>query len=222
MVLNLSDSLGTLIAAPVLSNADEHYRMSFPEVFFTQEKAMNDSRCVTVYDPEDLSLVPTYDYSLCSLRDEMAFSSLHDSRRSEGKPIPIFSCSHPTVRELTFPKPDYIFLSADSLEEDDISPIRVVSHSLIQAGDCGIVGSRSWKSLLSIRKIRFHDKGSIWCTGSGAWVFPGDAEKRGDPQISLLRDGRVTSAKSQLFRELAVQQRMLDTIHPTSRCRHSI
>lgn len=223
MVLDLNESLGTLIPEPILSYTDvldEHYRISFPEVveyFFMQDKVKNDSSCVTVYDPEDLSVAPVYDFTLCSFGDEMSFSSFHDSWRSEGKPIPIFSCSHPTVRELTFPQPDYVFLSADSLEKDDFSPIRVVSHSLIQSSDYGIVGPRSWKSLLSIRKIRFHDKGSIWCRGSGAWVFPVEAEKRGDPQIPVLSEGRVSSAQSQLFRELAVQQRILDTVQAGKR-----
>ncbi|CAK6973806.1 uncharacterized protein LOC128355275 [Scomber scombrus] len=215
-ILDLSDSLETLVSAPILSNTDvldEHYRITFPEVFeyfFMQGKAENESSCVTVYDPENLSVAPTYEHSICLFRDEMSFSSLHDSRCGEGKPIPIFSCSHPTVRELTFPKPDYFFLSADTLEEDDISPIRVVSHSLIQTSDCGIVRSQDWKSLLSIRKISFHGKGSIWCRGSGTWVFPAAAEKRADPQIPVLDVGRVSSAPSKLFGELAVQQSILD------------
>ncbi|KAM7422665.1 hypothetical protein PAMA_010625 [Pampus argenteus] len=223
VVLNLSDSLGILTPQPILSNTDaldEHYRISFPEVFeyfFMQNKAKNDPKCVTDYDPEDLPVAPAYDYTLCSFGDEMSFSSLHDSQDSEGKPIPIFTCSHPTVRELTLPKPDYVFLNADPLEEDNISPMRVVSHSLIQASDCVIVGSGTWKSLLSIRKISFHDKGSIWCRGSGAWVFPVKVEKRGNAQIPVLSEGRVCSAPSQVFREVAVQQRMLDTVQATKR-----
>ncbi|KAM7402177.1 hypothetical protein PAMP_017441 [Pampus punctatissimus] len=221
VVLNLNDSVEILTPAPILSNTDaldEHYRISFPEVFeyfFMQDKAKNDPMCVTDYDPEDLSVAPAYDYTLCSFGDKISFSSLHDSRDSEGKPIPIFSCSHPTVRELTFPKPDYVFLNTDPLQVDNISPMRVVSHSLIQASDCVIVGSGAWKSLLSIRKIRFHDKGSIWCRGSGAWVFPFKAEKSGNAQIPVLSEGRVCSAPSQVFRELAVQQRMLDTVQAT-------
>uniref|UniRef100_A0A669EFX4 Uncharacterized protein n=1 Tax=Oreochromis niloticus TaxID=8128 RepID=A0A669EFX4_ORENI len=118
------------------------------------------------------------------------------------KPIPIFSCSHPTVRELTLPKLDYVFLSANSDEVDDISPLRIVSHSFIQAHQHGstveaaVGGSASWKSLLSIRKIHFHDKGSIWCRGSGDWVFPVDFEKipsrREDPGALVPSEGRVS------------------------------
>lgn len=216
VVLKATDRLGI----PAL---DEYTQISFPEVFeyvFTQDKAKRDSRCV--YDPEDISAAPVFDYTLCTFMDETSLSSLRGSQYGEEKPIPIFSCSHPTVRELTFPNPDYVFLSADCGEEGyDISPIRVVSRSFIRGSDCGTSGFCSWKSLLSIRKIRFHDKGSIWCSSSGAWVFPVEAEKitikAADPTIPVLTEGRVSSTHSQLFRELAVQQRILETIRTTSK-----
>ncbi len=200
---------------------DEHTQISFPKVFeyfFTQDKAV--SQCV--YDPDDISVAPVFDYTLCTFRDETSLSSLCGSQCSEEKPIPIFSCSHPTVRELTFPSPGYVFLSANCEEEDcNISPIRVVSRSFILGSDCGTSEFRSWKSLLSIRKIRFHDKGSIWCRGSGAWVFPIEAEKitikTADPLIPVLTEGRVSSTPSQVFEELAVQQRILETIQTTSK-----
>ncbi|KAF1391723.1 hypothetical protein PFLUV_G00045050 [Perca fluviatilis] len=223
VVLKASDSVGTLIPAPFL---DEHYQISFPEVFeylLRENKTKRDSRCVTFYDPEDISVAPVFDYTLCTFRDEMSFFSLHDSQRSDERPIPIFSCSHPTVRELTFPHLNYVFLSADCEEDDDdISPIRVVSRSFIQGSDCGATaphGFHSWKSL--IRKIHFPDKGSIWCRRSGAWVFPVEAEKitvkSADPPITVLTERRVTSTPSQLFRELAVQQRVLEAIQTTRR-----
>ncbi|XP_074502184.1 uncharacterized protein perm1b [Sebastes fasciatus] len=203
VVLKASDSLGT--PAPFL---DQHYQISFPEVFeyfFKEDKTKNGSWCVTVYEPEDISVAPVFDYTLCTFRDEMSFSC-------QEKLIPIFSCSHPTVRELTFPNPDYIFLSADCEEEDGgISPIRVVSGSFIQGRDCGAAGPcgfGGWKSLM--RKIRFPDKGSIWCRRSGAWVFPVEAEKitikNADPPVTVLTERRVSSTPSQLFRELAAQQ----------------
>lgn len=220
MALKVSDSMETLIPAPVLSSTDildKRYQISIPDVFeyfFTEDKAKNDSRCV--YNPEDISVAPVFACTLCTFRDKMSFSSLHDSQCSEEKPIPIFSCSHPTVRELTFPKQDYVFLNA-GCEEEDISPIRVMSHSFTQASDCGAGASRSWKTLLSIRKICFHDKGSIWCRRSGAWVFPVVAEKtvkkRKDPPVTAVTEGRVSLTPTQLFRELAVQRRIWETIH---------
>lgn len=166
-------------------------------------------------------MAPLLDYTLCTFSGETSFSSLHDSQHSKEKPIPIFSCSHPTVRELTFPHPEYVFLSADCEEEVDISPIRIVSCSFIQGVDRGMsaaapCGIHCWKGLLSIRKIRFHDKGSIWCRGAGAWVFPVETEKttiKGtDPPVSVLTGGSVSSPPSQLCRDLAVQQRILETI----------
>ncbi|XP_071349620.1 uro-adherence factor A [Trachinotus anak] len=231
MVLKVSDSLETLIPASFLSTTeilDEHYQISFPEVFeyfFTEGEPKNDSGCVAVYDPEDIPVAPVFDYTLCTFRDELSFFSLHDSQRSEEKPIPIFSCSRPKRRELTFPKLNYVFLSADyeaEEEMDNLSPIRVVSHSFIQANHCGTSAagagrSRDWKGLISMRKIRFHDKGSIWCRRPGAWVFPVVAERieRKDPPVTVLTQGRVSSTPSQ-FREVAVQQSILGTI-PTTR-----
>ncbi|GLD64541.1 uncharacterized protein AKAME5_001608000 [Lates japonicus] len=229
VVLKVSDSLGTLIPAPLLSNTDildEHYQISFPEVFeyfFADDKTKTDSRCIAVYDPDDISVAPTFGYTLCTFRDELPFSSLHDSQCSEEKPIPIFSCSHPTIRELTFPKSDYVFLSADckmaAEEVDDFSPIRVVSRSFIWANQHGTSaaatgGSRGWKSLLSMRKICFHNKGSIWCRRSGAWVFPVKYERteRKHPPITALTEGKGSSTPSQL---LTVQQSILATIQTT-------
>ncbi|XP_026162094.1 uncharacterized protein perm1b [Mastacembelus armatus] len=218
----VSDSLETPMA--LLSNTDildEHYQIPFPELFeffSTEDKANNDSRCVTVYHPENISESTVFDYNLCTFRDELSFCSLHDSECSEEKPIPIFSSSHPTVRELTFPKWDHVFLSAEH-EEEDMSPIRVMSQSFTQARDSGATaadGSLSWKSWLMMRKICFHDKVSIWCQRSGPWVFPGEAEnminKRKDPSVIVLNEGRVSPAP----REPAVQQTILETI-PTSR-----
>ncbi|KAI3370047.1 hypothetical protein L3Q82_024835 [Scortum barcoo] len=212
MVLKVTDSLGI----PALDDT----QTSFPEVFeycFTQDKAKRDVCCI--YDPEDISVAPVFDYTLCTFRDEMSLSSLHGSQCGEEKPIPIFSCSHPTVRELTFPNPHYVSLSMRCQEEDyDISPIRVVSQSFIQDRDCGMSG---FCGLLSVRKIRFHDKGSIWCRRSGAWVFPVEAEKisikSADPSIPSLTDGRVSATPSQWFGELAVQQRILGAIQTTRR-----
>ncbi|KAE8298508.1 hypothetical protein D5F01_LYC03009 [Larimichthys crocea] len=189
-----------------------------------EDKVKTDSRCITVYDPEDISVAPMFDYTVCAFRDETSFSSLSESQCSEEKPIPIFSCCHPTVRELTIPNPGYVFLSAGCKERGKISPIKVVSRSLIQDSSyrtSAAVGFHSWKSFLSIRKIRFQDKGSIWCSESGAWVFPAEAEKitikTADPPITAVIEGTVCSTPSQLCRELAMQQRILETIQTTRR-----
>ncbi|XP_040888959.1 uncharacterized protein si:ch211-157b11.14 [Toxotes jaculatrix] len=205
---------------------DEHYHLC--KYFLTEDKAKNDPRFVAaVHDPEDISMAPVLDYTLCTFRDEISLPYLHDSQCRGEKPIPIFSCSHPTVRELAFPKSDNVFMGAAckasaEVEVDLLSPIRVLSCSFIQANKCGAPagGSRGFGSLLSMRKIRLHDKGSIWHRGSGAWVFPAEAVKteRKDPAVTALSEERVCSASpSRLFRELEVQQSTLETMQTTRR-----
>ncbi|XP_029989900.1 uncharacterized protein perm1b [Sphaeramia orbicularis] len=228
MLLKMSDSLEIVTPAPILSYRDildEQYQISFPEVvehFFTENNANYDAMSVAVYDLDDISVDPVYKYTT---DNSLPFASFCEAQCAEQKPIPIFTCSHPTVRELTFPKPDYVVLAANCVEEDDISPIRVVSHSLIQDFDLNTsaadkIGSHSWKSLLSIRKIRFHDKGSIWCRRSGAWVFPAEDEKKSvnrvDPLITVLGERRFSSAPSQLFRELTAQQSVLEALQTST------
>lgn len=222
MTLEVNDSLETLLPAPVLfyDVLDKCFQISIPEVFeyfFTDNKTKNDSRCVAGHELGDISVAPVFDCSLCTFWDETSFSSLHNSQCSEAKPIPIFSCARPIVRELTFPKPDCVFLSADC-EEDDISPVRVVSRSFTQASDYGAGASRSWTFLQSMRKICFHDKGSIWCQRSGAWVFPVDAAKKTkEAPVTVVTEERFHSTPIQLFRELAVQQNIWKTIRRTSK-----
>ncbi|XP_069546734.1 uro-adherence factor A [Brachyistius frenatus] len=230
-VLKVSDTLGTLVPASFLSNTDlldAHCQISLPvpevfEYFFTEDKANAESRCVTVYDPDDFSVAPVFDYTFDTFWDETSSFSL---QCSEQRPIPIFSCSHPTIRELAFPKPDYVFLSSNSEAVEDFSPIRIVSNSFLQAGQRGpaaavVAGFRSWNSLLSMRKILFSDKGSIWCRRSGARMFPVEAEtisiRKEDPAVMVLSEARVCPASSQFFRELEEQQRILEIIQPTKR-----
>lgn len=222
-----SDISGTLIPATFLSGTDKlDELMSFPGVFgeylFTEDDMKSDSR-VAVYNPEDISVSPAFDYALCTFTDETSLVPLRDSKCIQDKPIPIFSCSHPTVRELAFPPPQYVFLSTDS-KEDVFSPIRVVSRSFNQGRDFwtpppAARGSGSWASLLSIRKIRFHDKGSIWCGSAGSWVFPVEEEeitvKRADPPVTVLAEESDSSALFQLCRDMAAQRAILETIRTT-------
>ncbi|KAK5912537.1 hypothetical protein CesoFtcFv8_002398 [Champsocephalus esox] len=213
VVLTASDSLGTQIPTSLLG---EHDQISLPEVFeylYSDDGTNGGSQCVKVYDPVDISTV--YDYSLCAFSDDMSFSFLYNFQRSEEKPIPIFSCSQPLIRELTFPNPDLVFLSSDFEEEGDISPFRIMSGSFFKGDDCGVSASHgfyNWKSLM--RKVRFPDKGSIWCSRSGATVFPDEVEKittkSVDPPLTVLTARRGSSSPFLLFSELALQKRVLD------------
>lgn len=228
VLLKTNDILGTLTPEMFLSGTDElDEQMTFPEVFgeylFTEDEMKSDSR-VIIYNPEDISVSPVFDYALCTFTDETLLVSLCDSQCMQDKPIPIFSCS-PTVRELTFPPPQYVFLSSDS-KEDVFSPIRVVSRSFSQGRDFGTPpaaagGFGNWTSLLSIRKIRFHDKGSIWCRSAGSWVFPVEEEeitiKRADPPVTALAEGSDSPALFQLCRDMAAQRAILETIQTTRR-----
>lgn len=205
-----SDSLETQIL--FLSNADtleNQTEMPFSEYIFTENKANRDS-AIIYYDPEDISVAPVMDYTLCTFRNETSFAFFHHSQDSEEETIPIFSYSRPT-REFTFPH--YVFLSAACNEKDGISPLR--AHSLMQVSDGGMSavtprGFQCWQNLLSMRKISFHDKGSIWCRGSAPWVFPVDAEmiaiRRADPPVTVVTDGQIPLAPPQLCQEIAEQQ----------------
>ncbi|KAL6112075.1 perm1 [Pungitius sinensis] len=192
-VLKASGSLLAPIPAPL---TDGHYEIVFPEVF------------------QDVS--PVIDFPLWTFRDEMPFFSLHNFQRSDEKPIPIFSSSRPTIRELTFSNPPWVFLRADREEDDHFSPIRISSRSFVHGSDCGSAaphGFYVWKSL--VRKIRFPDKGGSWPGTSGSWVVP--VEKSSYPPLTALTERRVSSAPSQLFRELAAQQRVWEAFRTTRR-----
>ncbi|XP_060898833.1 uncharacterized protein LOC132977924 [Labrus mixtus] len=214
--LEASGSLRTLKPTPFLTSTrvlDKPCQFSTPEVFenLLKDQSRRDS-CVTFYDSENISLAPVFDDTFRTFSDEMSLSSLHDFKCSDEKPIPIFSCSHPTVRELTFPIPDHVFLSSD------ISPFRVLSRSFIQGSMLGISAAtlRDFSSLLWTRKIFFQNNCSIWCGSSGAWVFPVEAgnntTKGEDPPLTVFTEGSVSTNPSKLIGELAVQQTILETI----------
>uniref|UniRef100_A0A3Q3G3V1 Uncharacterized LOC114920690 n=1 Tax=Labrus bergylta TaxID=56723 RepID=A0A3Q3G3V1_9LABR len=219
--LEASGSLRTLKPTPFLSSThvlDKPCQFSTPEVFenLLKDQSRRDS-CVTFYDSENISLAPVFDDTFCTFSDKMSLSSLHDFKCGDEKPIPIFSCSHPTVRELTFPNQDYVFLSSD------ISPFRVLSRSFIQGSMLGISAAtlRDFSSLLLTRKIFFQNNCSIWCGSSGAWVFPVEAgnntTKGEDPPLTVFTEGSVSTNPSKLIGELAVQQTILETIQTKRR-----
>ncbi|MED6279893.1 hypothetical protein CHARACLAT_005456 [Characodon lateralis] len=207
----------------VLSHPDfQDYRISFPEIFeyfFTECDNNTQSQFLTVHDAKEIVVSPVFHSPLYTFREYP--SSFPLQCRTE-KPIPIFSCSRPTVRDLTFPNAN-VFLSADHEEVDKVSPMRLVSHLFIQAsphrssGAEGVGRSHCWKCFLSLRKIRFPDKGSICCSESGTWIFPVETKEirtgRQNQALTLLSDGRVCLD----FRELEEQQTILETTWITKR-----
>lgn len=225
-LLDAGDSLESQIPAPFLPDTvalDDCAQISFPEAFecyYTQENAETNSRSVIVCGPEDLSPAPVLDHPLpYTLKDETSLSFLCYSHYNKEKPIPIFSYSHPTIRELTFP--NYVFLSADSKEDNEIFPFRVVSHFYMRGTDCGLSAAAAgrfhiWKNFLPMRRISFCDKGSIWCKGSSAWVFPVEDDKfcteKTDPPIAMADLGGISSPAPQICRDPAVPQRIFGPI----------
>ncbi|KAG7495071.1 hypothetical protein JOB18_043561 [Solea senegalensis] len=201
---------------------DEH----FPEVleyFFTEDKTNNnESGCITVYNPDELSVAPVFDYSLCPLRDDVPpLSFLLDSLCSDDKPIPIFSCCPPTIREITLPKPDYVFLRTEEEEGvvmDDFSPIRVVSCCFVQADQCGTRataagGSYSWKTVLNMREFGLRGRGSIWGRTSGTWMFPPDSEKLEGKVLALTVQPSILETK-----KTARQEGIFSTLKQSDMC----
>nr|XP_015814317.2 uncharacterized protein LOC107385148 [Nothobranchius furzeri] len=193
--LNPNNYLEALIPACFSSHVDvldAHYQTSNPEIpvcVFRESK----SQSLTAYDPRKIFVDLNFNSTLCR---EIAPSSTD-------KPIPIFSCSHPTIGEFTFPKPLRVFL-----REDEISPIRLVSRSFIQANPHAT--GKCWKTLLSMRRISFPDKGSICCRGYSVWMLPAETEE--NPMVSEIREGKVGPDSSQEFTELEEKLEGLENV----------
>ncbi|XP_015253944.1 PREDICTED: uncharacterized protein LOC107100092 [Cyprinodon variegatus] len=190
------------------------YRTSFPEIFeyfFTKHDTQ--SQILLVDDLQEMFVSPVFHSPLCIFREDPLQCNIE-------KIIPIFSCSRPTVRDLTFQN-THVFLSTDHEEENKASPMRLLSHSFIQAnphrasGAAGAGGSPCWKSFLSFRKIRFPDKGSICCSESGAWTFPLQTKEiqigSQNQVVTLLSDEKVCLESSPEFRELKEEQMITET-----------
>ncbi|RVE73291.1 hypothetical protein OJAV_G00047710 [Oryzias javanicus] len=149
-----------------------HPHASFSDKFqyFFTETDVNVA-CVQIYDPEDVSVTPIF---TCSAFMEHLPQTVQGFREN---PIPIFSFSHPTVRRLTFPEQHYPTMNSDCEELDKIS---MAPFCFLQAagphGAAASGGSCCWKSLQSLRRISFPDKGSILCGRSGVWTFPVETE----------------------------------------------
>lgn len=209
--MKTSDSFNISTCAPIMCYTDEQYQISFPRVFeylFTDNKEKYEVMSVTLYGLREIPKSPAHDYTFCAVDSDLPLISFCDSECSE-EPIPIFSCTHPTVRELTFPKAGYIFLGTNSMTLEDVSPIRVVSQSLIRNFNCKRTDRSYWfsqdlSSLFSIKKFCFHDK------GCDAWTYQVEAEKKPvnaiDSHFGVVTEGGASSVTSKLLRDTAVRQ----------------
>ncbi|XP_054879376.1 uncharacterized protein LOC129353948 [Poeciliopsis prolifica] len=210
-----------------LSHTDlQDYRISFPEIFeyfFTEYDDSTPSHFLSVRDPEEIFVSRVFHSPLCTFREDPWTSPFQCSTET---PIPIFSCSRPAVQDLTFPNL-HVFLSTDCEQVDKVSPMRLMSHSFFHAsphrssGAAGAGGSDSWKSFLSLRKIRFPDKGSICCSESGAWIFPVDTKEirtgSQNQAVTSFSGRRACLDFSQEFRGLEEQSWISETIWTSRR-----
>lgn len=176
--------------------------LDVPECYSTKD-GWTTSRSVIVYDPEDITPVSalrhSFLYTLCC------------SDIIKEKPVPIFSYSHSTVRDLTFP--NYIFLSTESVGDTKTGlGLDIIPGPSSEAPEW----FHNWNRLQPMRKIHFPGKGSIWCIGSGARPFSAE-----DPELCTDTAGmkiprtdpeRISTTCPRTSADLAVQRWISDPL----------
>ncbi|XP_024124907.1 uncharacterized protein si:ch211-157b11.14 isoform X2 [Oryzias melastigma] len=208
---NLEDNNDLTLKRPVCSSLfcmdvpATHQHASFSDKFqyFFTETEVNVA-CVQLCDPEDVSVTPIFTCS--AFMEHLPQTSVQGFREN---PIPIFSFSHPTVRHLTFPEHHYATMNSDCEELDKIS---IAPFSFLQSagphggsGAAASGGSCCWKSLQSLRRISFLDKGSIWCGRSGVWTFPFETENT----AAAPGEGRAFLVSPEVFRRVEEPQKVM-------------
>lgn len=200
------DGLETQISSPFVPDTVTISVLEVPECYCTKDVGTN-NRSVIVYNPEDVSPVSALDHSF--------LYTLCCSHISKEKPVPIFSYSHSTIRELTFP--NYIFLNTDPLGHTvslfkDTGDMRDIVHGLSSEAPKWF---HNWNGLLPMRKTHFHGKGSIWWKGSGA-MFPAEnrelCNNKADPQIPKTDPKSISTTGPQTCRDLTMQQWISDPL----------
>ncbi|KAJ3603081.1 hypothetical protein NHX12_030825 [Muraenolepis orangiensis] len=183
----IDQTLSTILSNPDI--LDENYRISFPEVFeYPFEENKTDCRTVCIYD--DRSPTSLCDCTCSRYGSEGSLLSVNDSQWIKEKPIPIFTFSRPSVRDLTFPGVDYLVhpkaIHVEPDVESDNLPVGVASSASFQGVDpvpssAALFNKRGWSSYwnrwFSIRKIHCHDSGSSWCRRSWPGLFPIGAQR---------------------------------------------
>ncbi|KAL2091239.1 hypothetical protein ACEWY4_013502 [Coilia grayii] len=171
--------------SPVLSTSsllEDSLMISFNEMIDSCEDAPLDSlfetsssRVSLQPSSENLSVPEAYDYFFSDFDDKsISFPLKLEQQERETKTIPIFSCSRSLVRDLTFPE-------VEQLMEPEEAPIHVISCfnrqqspvNMSAAPDVYLYRHGSWKSMLSLRRIRFAVKGTSWYQRARDWMSPG-------------------------------------------------
>ncbi|XP_030634301.1 uncharacterized protein perm1b [Chanos chanos] len=183
--------------SPVLSVSDildDHFLMSLQEIFKEdcdeqEPRARSWDRprsTVPIPYSDNLSVSESYDYFFSDFEvGNLFFPSKEGLQKTEEKTVPIFSTSHPVVRDAAFPEVEEI---VETEEEDECAPIRVMTRFSSQSQHRTEASAtpdayfytnqrRNWKSLFSLRRIRLPEKGMSWCRQASSWVFPAIARK---------------------------------------------
>ncbi|XP_072308490.1 uncharacterized protein perm1b [Eucyclogobius newberryi] len=171
------------------------------EYLFHDNEAKCEAMSLSVYGLQGNYASPMTDYTFCT-----ATNDLPPMPYSEG-PIPIFSCSRPTVRERTFPKPGCIFLGTNYTTIKDVSPIKIVSESILRGMDCTHADrsysfSQDLTSLYSVEKICFLDKRSD--------VWTDQAEDEEKPVDATDSNVRVFSVTPKMFKDAALWKNSME------------
>lgn len=171
----------------LLGNTTDHQSMlTFSE---TLTKDINGSSSSDRLSSTIASFPFAQNLSICEMYDDFfsdfevgnfLFPSVND------KTVPIFSASHSVVRDLAFSEVEELHF--DPVFEKDNMPIRdrtcFSSQTEVSTSPSGMpnlcfsFGHRgNWSSLLSLRRMRFIEKGSTWHQKVTSWIFPNEAEK---------------------------------------------
>ncbi|KAJ0023231.1 hypothetical protein NQD34_003129 [Periophthalmus magnuspinnatus] len=209
--LEMSD--GFEVVTPIMCLIDEQYQISFSKVFdylFDDNKTKCEAIPVSVYGLQGSYASPMNEYTFCTVTNDLSVMPCIE------EPIPIFSCSHPTVRELTFPKPGCSFLGTNYTIMKNVSPIQIVSQSILGGMDCkhtdqSYCFSQDLSSLYSIKKICFLDN------GSDVWRYEDDDEEMPvcaiDSDVPMVGEGGVLSTpkrfKEAAFRRISMEKNQM-------------
>ncbi|CAL9704782.1 unnamed protein product [Knipowitschia caucasica] len=218
---------GFEVATPITCLTEKLYQISFPQLFenlFDANLAKCGAMSVSVYGLQGNYASLTNSYTFCAATNDRPLMPCSE------EPIPIFTCSHPTIRELTFPKPGCIFLGTNYTTMKNVSPIQIVSQSILRGMDCKHADrsysfSQDLSSLHSVKKICFLDKGcDEWrCTpeeeqmpvdiGSNAVV-----RDRGDLAIKMLKQAAIRQISMENNQVPSDYQSIFSTIKQSDMC----
>lgn len=212
---NMSD--GFEVVTPIMYQ-DEQYQISFPKVFenlFDDNKGKYEAMSVCVYGLQRNPALHINDYTFCTAINDMTF------RNYSEEPIPIFSCSRPTVRELTFPKPGCMFLGTKYTAVKDMSPIQIISQPIVKSMDYrqtdrAFCFSQDLSSLYLVKNICFLEKRSDTCSCQSD-----EEEKTVDATdccVAMVGARDVVSMTTQMFREAALRQISMENNQTISDC----